>query len=314
MLNYVIRRVLQTLVLLVLVSLLAFSLVVIMPGDPASAILGASATPQEILDLQHQMGLDQPFMERYGNWLWDIVHGDMGYSYNYHENISTLIAQRLPVSMYLASLAIVLSVILGIPAGIFCAIRRNSFLDQMVSLLANLGIAAPSFWLGILGIILFGMTLKWLPVQGWTSPLDDFVLSTKQAIMPIILLAIPGIAMLTRQTRSAMLEVVRQDYIRTAWSKGLTERSVIVKHALKNSLIPVVTLLGLHLRTLVGGSVLVEQIFNIPGMGRLLVFAAFNKDFMVVQAGVLLIGGIVCLANLAVDISYSWMDPRIKYH
>jgi peptide/nickel transport system permease protein len=314
MLNYILRRIMQTLVLLFLVSLLAFSLVEIMPGDPASAILGAGATQEQLLELRHEMGLDQPFMERYGNWLWDIVHGDIGYSYTYHENISTIIIQRLPVTMYLATLAIVLSVILGVPAGIYCAIRRNSFLDQIVSLSANIGISAPSFWLGLLGILLFGMTLKWLPIQGWTSPLDNFALSTKQAVMPVILLAIPGISVLTRQTRSSMLEVIGQDYIRTAWSKGLTERVVIVRHALKNGLIPVVTLLGLHLRVLVGGSVLIEQIFNIPGMGRLLVFAAFNRDFMVVQAGVLLIGGIVCLANLLVDISYGWLDPRIKYH
>jgi peptide/nickel transport system permease protein len=313
MLNYILRRLIQTLVLLFLVSLLAFSLVEIMPGDPASAVLGSGATQEEILELRDEMGLNEPFLERYGNWLWEVVHGNMGWSYTYRENISTLVAERLPITMYLASLAIILSVILGIPAGIFCAIRRNSFLDQIVSLTANIGISTPSFWLGILGILFFAMKLKWLPAQGWTSPLDDFVLSTKLAVMPVILLAIPGIAVLTRQMRSSMLEVIRQDYIRTAWSKGLTERMVVVRHSLKNGLIPVVTLLGLHLRVLVGGSVLVEQVFNIPGMGRLLVFAAFNKDFMVVQAGVLLIGAVVCVANLLVDISYGWIDPRIKY-
>jgi peptide/nickel transport system permease protein len=314
MLNYILRRIIQTLVLLVLLSLIAFSLVEIMPGDPASAILGNTATREQILELREEMGLDQPFMVRYGNWLWDIVHGDIGWSYMYSEKISFLIAQRLPITMYLSLLAIVLSVILGVTSGIYCAIRRNGFLDQIISVSANIGISAPSFWLGILGILVFGLTLKWLPIQGWTSPFDDFVMSTKQAVMPVILMAIPGIAVMTRQTRSSMLEVIRQDYIRTAWSKGLTERMVVSRHALKNGLIPVVTLLGMHLRVLVGGSVLVETVFNIPGMGRLLVAAAFNKDFMVVQAGVLIIGLIVCLANLLVDISYGWIDPRIKYN
>jgi len=304
----------QTLVLLVVLSFIAFSLVEIMPGDPASAILGSTATKEQILQLRKEMGLDLPFYERYGNWLWDVFHGDLGWSYMYSEKISDLIAQRLPITMYLSLLAILLSVILGIAAGIYCAIKRNSFLDQILSVTANIGVSAPSFWLGLLGIYVFALKLHLLPVQGWTSPFDDFVMSIKQAVMPVILMAIPSIAVMTRQTRSAMLEVIRQDYIRTAWSKGLAEQVVIYRHALKNSLIPVVTLLGMQLRIFVGGSVLVETIFNIPGMGRLLVAAAFNKDFLVVQAGVLIIGAVVCLANMLVDISYAWIDPRIKYH
>jgi peptide/nickel transport system permease protein len=173
--------------------------------------------------------------------------------------------------------------------------------------------AIPVFWLGILGVYVLGYQLGWLPIQGWTSPLDDFTESLKCTIMPVILLAIPGIAVLARQTRSSMLEVVHQDYIRTAFAKGLTEKIVILRHALKNALIPVVTLLGLQVRILVGGSVLVETVFNIPGMGRLLVAGALNKDFLIVQGGVLLIGALVCLVNLLVDISYGWLDPRFRY-
>ena len=183
----------------------------------------------------------------------------------------------------------------------------------IVSLFANVGVAVPIFWLGVLGIYVFGLNLGWLPIQGWTSPFSDFWKSTQQAVMPVILMAIPSIAVLARQTRSSMLEIISQDYIRTAHSKGLEERVVIYKHALKNALVPIITILGLQLRVLVGGSVLIETVFNIPGMGRLLVTSAFNKDFLVMQGGVLILGLAVCLANLLVDIVYTWVDPRMRY-
>jgi peptide/nickel transport system permease protein len=209
--------------------------------------------------------------------------------------------------------ALVLSVVIGIGAGIICAVRRGSILDSVITILANTGISLPVFWLGILGIYLFGLKLGWLPIQGYTSPLDDFWLSLRKIIMPVICLAIPSIAMLARQTRSSMLEVVRQDYIKTAWAKGLAERVIVINHALKNSLIPIVTLLGLQLRLVVSGSVVVETVFNIPGMGRLLVNATFAKDFITVQAITLVIGIVVLLSNLIVDISYGWLDPRIRF-
>ena len=227
--------------------------------------------------------------------------------------MGSLIAQRLPITIYLSLLALLLSVVIGISAGIICAVRRGSILDSAITILANTGISLPMFWLGILGIYLFGLKLGWLPIQGYTSPLDDFGLSVRKIIMPVICLAIPSIAILARQTRSSMLEVVRQDYIKTAWSKGLTERVIVVNHALKNALIPIVTLLGLQLRLVVSGSVVVETVFNIPGMGRLLVNATFSKDFITVQAITLVIGIVVLLSNLIVDISYGWLDPRIRY-
>ena len=199
---------------------------------------------------------------------------------------------------------------MGVSAGIICAVRRGGILDSIITLLANMGIAVPIFWLGILGIYFFGLKLGWLPIQGYTSPFDDFGLSIRKTIMPVICLAIPSIAVLARQTRSSMLEVVRQDYIRTAWSKGLAERVIVLNHALKNALIPIVTLLGLQLRLVVGGSVVVETVFNIPGMGRLLVDATFAKDFITVQAITLVIAVVVLFANLIVDISYGWLDPE----
>jgi peptide/nickel transport system permease protein len=222
-------------------------------------------------------------------------------------------AARLPITIYLSFLSLILSATIGIVAGIICAIRRGGIIDSLITLFANAGMAIPIFWLGILGIYLFGLHLGWLPIQGYTSPFDDFWLSTKKAVMPVICLAIPAVAMLARQTRSSMLEVVRQDYVRTAWSKGLKERTVVLKHALKNALIPVVTLLGIELRTMVGGAVLVETVFNIPGMGRLMTTAVINKDFIIVQACTLVVAVVVLLANLIVDFSYGWIDPRIRY-
>jgi peptide/nickel transport system permease protein len=311
--TFIIRRIVLTLIVLLIVSFLSFSLIHVMPGDPAATMLGLDARPEQIQELRHELWLDRPFIVQYGHWLGNVLQGDLGNSLMYKDPINGIFAQRLPVTLYLSLWAFILSTGLGIFLGIVCAVRRGSALDQLVSVAANVGIAIPVFWLGILSIYYFGLKLGWLPLQGWTSPFDNFILSTKQAILPVIMLAIPGIAVLTRQTRSSMLEVVRQDYIRTAYSKGLRERVIIFRHALKNSMIPVITLLGLQVRVLVGGSVLVETVFNIPGMGRLLVTGAFNKDFLVVQAGVLLIGTIVCLANLLVDISYGWLDPRIRF-
>jgi peptide/nickel transport system permease protein len=311
--SFIIRRILLTILVIIIISFFSFLLVYMMPGDPAAAALGLQATPAQIAELRHELWLDRPFFVQYYHWVSNAAHGDFGISLSYRDPISSIFKQRLPITLYLALWAFILSTVVGISAGIVCAIRRGGILDQIISVMANLGISVPIFLLGILGIYFFALKLNWLPIMGWTSPGQDFWMSTRQAIMPVIALAIPGIAMMARQTRSSMLEVVRQDYLRTAWSKGLRERQVIIKHALKNALIPIVTLLGLYVRILVGGSVIVEQVFNIPGMGRLLVYANFSKDFITIQAGVLLIGTIVCAANLIVDISYGWLDPRVRF-
>jgi peptide/nickel transport system permease protein len=284
-----------------------------MPGDPAAIMLGADASQEQIDSLRHELFLDQPLVLQYGHWLGNVITGNFGKSLKYQEDVGSLIAQRLPITIYLSLLALILSVVIGISAGIICAVRRGSVLDSAITILANTGISLPMFWLGILGIYLFGLKLGWLPIQGYTSPLDDFGLSVRKVIMPVICLAVPSIAILARQTRSSMLEVTRQDYIKTAWAKGLTERVIVINHALKNALIPIVTLLGLQLRLVVSGSVVVETVFNIPGMGRLLVNATFAKDFITVQAITLVIGIVVLLSNLIVDISYGWLDPRIRY-
>lgn len=310
---YIINRLIQTVVVIFIVTIIAFLLVQLMPGDPAAAMLGADATQAQIENLRKELGLDQPALAQYFKWMSNAVRGDFGESLMYREPLISIFAKRLPVTLYLSSLAFIISTVLGVGAGIICAVRRNSLLDQLISLFANIGIAIPVFWLGILGIYVFGLKLELLPVYGWTSPLTDFGKSFSQSLMPVILLAVPSLAVMARQARSSMLEEVHQDYVRTALSKGLKERTVILKHSLKNALIPVVTLMGLHIRVLFGGAVLVETIFSIPGMGRLLVTAAQNKDFIVVQGSVLLLGLVVCLANLLVDMSYGWIDPRLRY-
>jgi peptide/nickel transport system permease protein len=223
------------------------------------------------------------------------------------------IKMRLPISAHLGILAIIISNIIGIMGGVIAAARRGSLIDSIVTALGNLGITVPIFWLGILMMYALGLQLKWLPIFGYTSPFDDFWLSTKQIIMPVFCLAIPPIASAMRLTRSSMLEVMHQDYIRTAWSKGLKEQLVITKHALKNGLIPVVSFQGMAASQMIGGAVFVETIFSIPGLGRLAVESIFAHDYAVVQGVMLMASIIVVFSNLIVDLSYGWLDPRVRF-
>jgi peptide/nickel transport system permease protein len=310
---YIIRRLILSVIVLFLVTVLAFMIVQLLPGDPAVIMLGDDATKEQVEALRHELWLDRPIIVQYGHWLANAAVGDFGKSIVSNVSVMSLIAERLPITLNLSLIAIFFSTIIGVSFGIICAIRRGSMIDQLITLFANLGIAVPIFWLGILGIYFFGLQLGWLPIQGYTSPFDDFGKSARQLVMPVICMSCFALAMMTRQTRSSMLEVIKQDYIRTAWSKGLRERVIVLRHALKNALIPVVTLLGMELRLVVGGSVIVETVFNIPGMGRLLVLSVLNKDYVVVQTCVLIIAVIVLLGNLIVDISYGWLDPRIRY-
>lgn len=313
MLAFIVRRLIQTVVVLLLITFISFMLIHLIPGDPVITMLGAEAHEYEIEALRAELGLDKPIIVQYGNWLFNVLRGDLGKSIMYREDVASLVASRFPITLYIGSLAFILSALFGILAGVICAVRRGTFRDQGITVLANLGVAIPIFWLGILGIYAFALKLGWLPVQGFASPFENLQLSIRQSIMPIICLAVIPLALATRQARSAMLEVIQQDYIRTAWSKGLTERIVMIRHALKNALIPVITVMGVQLRDLIGGSVLVETVFNIPGMGRLIVRGVFDKDFVIVQAGVLVIGIAIALVNLSVDISYAYIDPRIRY-
>jgi peptide/nickel transport system permease protein len=317
---YIIRRLIQGLIVLILVTIIIFFAMRLLPGDPLLIYLAQQSQqrlqdlPPELIEhLRHEFGLDRPLPAQYIHWLAGIVHGDLGSSYFYRQSVSKLILERLPVTMYLGILAFIVSIIAGVSAGMVAAIRRGKLVDNIVTPLTYVGVTIPIFWLGILMIYLFGLKLNWLPIAGFTSPFEDFGLSTRQLVMPVICEAIFGVASNARQMRSSMLEVTRQDYIRTAWAKGLRERAVILKHAMKNSLIPVITLVGMGVSFIFGGSVLVETVFAIPGIGRLMVSSIFNHDYLVVQAVTLVMALAVFLVNLLVDISYGWLDPRIRY-
>jgi len=315
--TYIIRRLIQSIVVLILVTIIIFTAMRLLPGDPILMLVTSQeleeATQEQIAFLKHQFGLDRPMIVQYADWISGIFVGDLGTSILNRSPVTEEIKRRVPITLHLGILAFIISAIIGIPAGVICAVRRGSWIDTVVTVLANIGITVPGFWLGILFIYFFALYLGWLPVMGYTSPFQDFALSTKQLIMPVIVLAIFPIAGSARQTRSSMLEVMRQDYIRTAWAKGLRERAVIIKHALKNGLIPVITLKGMSLSHIIGGSVLIETVYNIPGMGRLAVTSVINQDYPYVQAVTFIIAICIVLANLLVDISYGWLDPRIRY-
>jgi peptide/nickel transport system permease protein len=317
MTQFIIRRLLQSVAVLIIVSLLVFFLVHILPGDPILIFVSSgnlkNISTEEIESLRHQYGLDKPVAVQYLNWLGGIAKGDFGISITTHRPVIQEIARRLPITFQLSIIALVISTILGIPAGVICAIRRGKWIDTFITIISNVGITIPVFWLGTMLIYLFALKLGWLPVQGYTSPFTDLGQSFKQALMPVFCLSLFSVSSIARQTRSSMLEIMKQDYIRTAWAKGLSERWVVLRHALKNGLIPVVTLLGLSFSLIIGGSVLVENVFNIPGVSRMVVNAVFVQDYPVIQGFVLIISIIVLVTNLIVDISYGWLDPRIRY-
>mgnify|MGYP000011748738 CR=1 FL=1 len=316
MTTYIIRRVGLAILVLFIVSIIVFLAMRLLPGDPILMWMTSDdlrqISPEQLALLRHEYGLDKPIVMQYLDWLNGVFHGDLGKSVRYHTSVTSEVLRRLPITLHLGLSAFVLGFIIGIPAGVICAIRRGSWIDTIVTTLTNIGITVPVFWLGILMIYVFSLQLKLLPTYGYTSPFTDFWLSTRQLIMPVICLAVFPIASTARQTRSSMLEVMRQDYIRTAWSKGLLERAVVMRHALKNGLIPIVTFSGLGLGGILGGSVLIESVFAIPGMGRLTVASVLNHDFAITQGVTLVIAAGVVLVNLLVDISYAWLDPRIR--
>lgn len=317
MFAYVTRRLIQSVFVIVIISLLIFIIIRILPGDPVLYYISkqemSNTSEEQIALIRHQFGLDKPIIIQYFKWWADLSHGDLGKSMSYREDVARLLLQRIPVTLHLDILALIFSLIFGIAAGVVSALRRGKALDTVTTVLANIGITMPVFWLGILLIYLFGLKLHYLPLYGYTSPFTDFWQSTRKVILPVICLVIFPLASLARQTRSSMLEVIHQDYIRTAWSKGLSERVLVTRHAVKNALIPIVTLVGFSLSNILGGSVLIETVFSIPGMGRLSVLALLSQDYAIIQAVTTFTAVIIVLVNLIVDFSYGLLDPRIRY-
>jgi peptide/nickel transport system permease protein len=250
---------------------------------------------------------------KYVNWAWGILHGNLSTSIYYHENVGVLMKVRFPITLNLGVLALILNIVVGVLMGMAAAVRRGTWIDYFSTFLANIGICIPVFWLALLLIYLLGLQLHWLLISGYTAPSKDFWLNSREIIMPVFYMAIAGLSGKAGLTRSAMLEVMHQDYIRTAWSKGLRERVVIMRHALKDGLIPIVTVLGMGIGMVFAGSVIIEIIFAIPGIGRLMVSSLFAYDYVVIPSSTLVMGTIIVFVNLAVELSYVWLDPRIRY-
>jgi peptide/nickel transport system permease protein len=312
--EYVIRRMISMIPVLFIVSLISFGLLYVLPGDPAIAMLGEEIGNAETYDsLRRELGLDQPIWVQYGRWAGRLIQGDLGTSIRTGEPVSSILLNRAPVSIYVGFAGMLVGIAIGLPAAIFSAIRPGSRLDISSTVLGLAGIAIPGFWLALILIYIFGVYLRWLPPSGYTPPGEDLALSLKMLIMPAFVLGTSSAAVIMRQARSSLIEVLEQDYITVARAKGVLERRVIASHAMKNAMIPVFTIIGLQVGNLVSGAAIAETVFAIPGVGRAAVDAIFFRDYPVLQGAVLMLTLAVMLANLLTDLTYGYLDPRIRY-
>jgi peptide/nickel transport system permease protein len=317
--KYALRRTLLFIPTLLVASVLVFTLFWIVPGDPALTILGGgegdsgAVAPEQLEQLRQKLGLDRPLHVQYASWLGSVLRGDLGTSLWYKTPVWQQLRDRFLVTMELAVMAIVLAVGLAVPLGITSAVRQDTGLDYVSRILSSIGIALPTFWLGILIVYALAYFFEWLPPLGYATLWDDPLLNLQQLILPALTLAFNDLAFTARVTRSSMLEVMREDYLRTARAKGLVELAVIGRHALKNALLPVMTVSGYQFARLLGGVIIVESIFVVPGMGTLLIESIIHRDFIVLQAIVLLIAAVVLILNLLIDLSYGVLDPRVRY-
>lgn len=312
MAGMIVRRFFQLILLLVGISFLVFTSMYIAPGDPATIIAGPTASQSDIDAIREDLGLNDPFLVQYGRYISGVFHGDLGYSYQTKQPVWDAIMTRFPNTLKLAIASIIVAVIIGVVAGIISAIRQNSWFDVSSTVFALAGISIPNFWLGTVLILIFAVHLQLLPVGGLDQPFYTAE-GLKQLVLPAITLRTGSAAMIARMSRSSMLEVIRADFIRTARAKGLRERTVIWVHALRNAMIPVITVIGLNFGFLLGGTIITEQVFAINGVGRLMVQAIAARDFPMVQGSVLLVATLFVLVNLIVDIIYTFIDPRISY-
>jgi peptide/nickel transport system permease protein len=310
---YIVRRILATIPVMGVVAIFVFSLLYFSPGDPAAVIAGDLATVEDIEKIRQQLGLNEPFLVRFSTWLFAILQGDLGTSIFSSLPVSTLIGQRLEATISLSITTIVLSVSVAVPLGVLAAARAGGWLDRLVMMFAVLGFSVPVFVLGYVLIFLFSLELDWLPVQGFVSIREGFWPFLRQLILPSLALGTIYIALIARMTRAAMLDVLSQDYIRTANAKGLGTEKVLLRHALKNAAVPIVTVVGIGVALLIGGVVVTESVFAIPGLGRMTVDAILRRDYPIIQGVILMFSFVYVLINLLVDLSYSLFDPRIRY-
>lgn len=310
--TYVIRRLLQSVPVLILASIAVFLLLHLVPGDPALLLAGPDATPEVVAAVRRDMGLDQPLPVQYALWVQHALAGDLGKSYISRLPVTQLIANALPATIELTLAALVIAVLLGIPSGILSAVNRQSLPDWLITVMNGVALAVPNFWLGIVLVIVFALILGWLPPGGRVDFLSSPSVAWKTLLLPALTLGIHIAATLSRFTRAAMLEVLHEDYIRTARAKGLSRRGVIVGHAIRNALIPIITVLGIQFGRLLGGAVIVESVFAWPGVGRMVLQAVLNRDYLLVQGTLLLLVVAFIVVNLIVDLLYGVLDPRIR--
>ncbi|MFO7270278.1 nickel ABC transporter permease [Sphaerobacter thermophilus] len=309
---YIIRRLLTLIPTLLGVSLLVFSITRLTPGDPVRQIVGPDAPQQRVDEVRRQLGLDQPILVQYWKFLTGAVRGDLGRSLLTRQPVVKELQDRLPVTLKIATISVIIAVVIGIPLGVISAARKYSAVDTLATLFAIGGVSMPLFWFAIMAILLFSIRLQWLPVGGLHGPIWTFE-GMKAYVLPCITLALTPIALIARLTRSSMLEVLDREYVTVARAKGLEERRVIIRHALRNALLPVVTFVGLQYGFLLGGAVVTETIFALPGVGRLAIQAINQRDYPVIQGVVLMVAVIFTMINLIVDVLYAWLDPRISY-
>ena len=312
MLGFLIRRLGMLIPTVFFVSIIIFGLQQLLPGDPALVMAGEERDPVALAQIRAQYHLDRPVVIQYVYWVSGVLQGDLGRSMRINVPVRELVAEKLPVTLQLASMAIVIACLIGIPAGVLSAVKKDGVWDYVANAVALWGLSTPNFWLGIMMILLFSVQLGWLPPSGFVSPFVDFRQSVATTIMPAFVLGNAGAAVLMRHTRSAMLQVLNADYVRTARAKGLEERVVVIKHAFRNALIPVITLGALEFGQLLSGAVLTEQVFSVPGFGKLIVDAVFNRDYAVVQGVVLVTATTYITLNLLADIAYFLVNPRMR--
>lgn len=313
MLGYTVRRLLLAVPVMGVVALVVFSLLYLTPGDPAQVLAGDTATPEQVAKIRATLGLDEPPHLRFLSWLWHIVRGDLGTSIFSGEAVTHMIGQRLEATFSLLVLALLISIAIGVPFGVAAAARRNSWVDGALTTYSTLGFSLPAFIAGYGLAYLFATTLKWLPVQGFVPLAQGIEPWLRNLILPAVTLSLVYSAIIARVTRASMLEVLSEDYIRTARAKGVAPRRVLFRHALQNAAVPVITIIGIGIATLIGSAVITENVFAIPGVGRLTVDAILHRDYPIIQGVVLMLSAAYVLVNVAVDLCYTLLDPRIRY-